>query len=185
MAGRAKAGLLGNADLLNSSFQTHPDPKEPMWWGLNPSGSTGENAKQYKGKLDFALNFMTDTGKVLFQKYVPKDPFVNKFRKTMTTLSAYSAELNYWKFQDLDYVALGHMNLNVDNAYFWRDDSGKLDCGVFDWGNMGQGCMGHKLWWWVYCRDYEPFKRQAALLAIGRALFSRAWRENIDADTSV
>eukprot|EP00415_Alexandrium_ostenfeldii_P004687 UN4687 len=103
---------------------------------------------------------MTDTGKVLFQKYVPKDPFVNKFRKTMTTLSAYSAELSYWKFQDLDYVALGHMNLNVDNAYFWRDDSGKLDCGVFDWGNMGQGCMGHKLWWWVYCRGYEPFKRQ-------------------------
>eukprot|EP00413_Alexandrium_margalefii_P009225 CAMPEP_0204533570 /NCGR_PEP_ID=MMETSP0661-20131031/12360_1 /ASSEMBLY_ACC=CAM_ASM_000606 /TAXON_ID=109239 /ORGANISM="Alexandrium margalefi, Strain AMGDE01CS-322" /LENGTH=640 /DNA_ID=CAMNT_0051539927 /DNA_START=66 /DNA_END=1988 /DNA_ORIENTATION=- len=159
MAGLSKAGKLGNEDLMKVSFAYHPDPNEPMMWGLNPNGSTGENPKQYKAKLDFALNFMTDTGKVLFQKYVPKDPFINKFRKTMSTLSAYSAELNYWKFKDYDYVALGHMNLNVDNAYFWRDESGKLDCGVFDWGNMGSGCMGHKLWWWLYCRDYENFKR--------------------------
>jgi len=160
MAGAAKAGKLGNEDLMKASFAWHPDTKEPMFWGLNPSGSSGENPKQYKAKLDFAIGFMSEVGKVLFQKYVPKEPFLNKFRKTMSTLAAYSAEVNYWKFKDYDYVALGHMNLNVDNAYFWRDESGKLDCGVFDWGNMGQGCMGHKLWWWLYCRDYEPFKRQ-------------------------
>ena len=26
--------------------------------------------------------------------------------------------------QDPDYVALAHSNLNVDNAYFWRDEAG-------------------------------------------------------------
>ena len=25
----------------------------------------------------------------------------------------------------------------MDNAYFWRDYKKKLNCGVFDWGNMG------------------------------------------------
>jgi len=159
MAGLSKTGKLGSEELMKVSFNSHPDPSDPMFWGLNPNGSTGENPKQYKAKLDFAISFMSDTGKVIFQKYVPKEPFQNKLRKTMMTLSAYSAEVFYWKFKDLDYVALGHMNLNVDNAYFWRDESGKLDCGVFDWGSMGAGCMGHKLWWWLYCRDYEPFKR--------------------------
>lgn len=76
----------------------------------------------------------------------------------MMLSNAYSAELNYWMHMNPDYVSLGHMNLNVDNAYFWRDENGKLDCGVFDWGGMGTSSYGGKLWWWYYCMDYEVFK---------------------------
>jgi hypothetical protein len=162
MAGCAKAGKLGSEDLLSKAFMYHPDPNDMGQWGVWPDGPTGENPKQYKAKLDFFCTFVSDVGKVLFQKYVQKEPFLNKLRKTMMTLSAYTAEVNYWKYSDYDYVALGHMNLNVDNAYFWRDEAGKLDCGVFDWGNMGTGCMGHKLWWWMYCREFDPWKRNMA-----------------------
>ena len=31
--------------------------------------------------------------------------------------------------QDLDYVALSHANLNVDNAYYWRDEA-LMSCGI-------------------------------------------------------
>jgi len=58
-----------------------------------------------------------------------------------------------------DYTALGHMNLNVDNAYFWRDAEGKLDCGVFDWGGMGTSSYGVKFWWFYYCMDYGVLSR--------------------------
>lgn len=77
----------------------------------------------------------------------------------MLKCNAYVAELNYWMHSNHDYTSLAHMNLNVDNAYFWRDQQGTLDCGVFDWGGLGVGSAGTKLWWWFYCMDYDAFKR--------------------------
>ena len=41
-----------------------------------------------------------------------------------------------------DYVSLAHGNMNVDNAYFWRNEEGSLELGVFDWGGMGCRCLG-------------------------------------------
>merc|ERR1712056_145206 len=37
-----------------------------------------------------------------------------------------------------DYVGASHANLQVDNAYFWRDEYGDLACGVLDWGGFGR-----------------------------------------------
>jgi hypothetical protein len=76
----------------------------------------------------------------------------------MLKVNAYVAEMNYWMHLNPDYTSLGHLNLNVDNAYFWRDNEGKLDCGVFDWGGLGLASCGSKLWWWYYCMDYADFK---------------------------
>lgn len=33
------------------------------------------------------------------------------------------------------FVALSHWNANTDNAWFWRGPDGRLECGLFDWGN--------------------------------------------------
>ena len=37
-----------------------------------------------------------------------------------------------------DYVAMCHWNMNVDNGWFWRDDTGRLQVGLMDWGSVGQ-----------------------------------------------
>lgn len=34
--------------------------------------------------------------------------------------------------------AFCHWNANIDNAWYWRDESGDLACGLMDWGNVGQ-----------------------------------------------
>jgi len=157
MAGLYKAGKMGSQEVLNAAFQnTSGRPIEA--WGMNPGGPTGENPKMAKAKMDQALTFFSDTGKVLYPDYVKDEAFLTKFRKTMMTLQAYAAELNFWKNNNPDYVALTHQNLNVDNAYFWRDADGKLDLGVFDWGGMGASSLGHKMWWWVYCTDFPVFQ---------------------------
>mmetsp|Transcript_113697 Transcript_113697/g.196458 ORF Transcript_113697/g.196458 Transcript_113697/m.196458 type:complete len:652 (-) Transcript_113697:145-2100(-) len=44
-------------------------------------------------------------------------------------------------------VGLTHSNLNCDNAFYWRDADGKLDCGLIDFGglcpmNVAQGFSG-------------------------------------------
>ena len=37
-----------------------------------------------------------------------------------------------------DYIAAMHANLQADNAFFWRDEYGQLDCGVLDWGGFSR-----------------------------------------------
>merc|ERR1712113_935667 len=63
--------------------------------------------------------------------------------------------MGYWKHKDFDYVALGHNNLNADNAYFWRNEDGSLECGVFDWGGFGLSNLGRKVWWCFNCADWD------------------------------
>ncbi|PRC49142.1 hypothetical protein C6A85_76245, partial [Mycobacterium sp. ITM-2017-0098] len=46
---------------------------------------------------------------------------------------------------DQDYVALCHWNANVDNAWFWRD-GGRLECGLLDWGCVGEMNLAMALW---------------------------------------
>lgn len=39
---------------------------------------------------------------------------------------------------DPDMIALCHWNGNIDNAWFWRDADGIIQCGLMDWGSVGQ-----------------------------------------------
>lgn len=45
-----------------------------------------------------------------------------------------------------DYIALCHWNANVDNAWFWRDADGVLQCGLMDWGCVSQMNMAMAIW---------------------------------------
>jgi len=45
-----------------------------------------------------------------------------------------------------DYIALIHWNANIDNAWFWRDETGQLQCGLLDWGSVNQMNIGLALW---------------------------------------
>jgi len=44
------------------------------------------------------------------------------------------------------HVALCHWNANVDNAWFWRNDAGVLDCGLLDWGCVSEMNVAMALW---------------------------------------
>lgn len=45
-----------------------------------------------------------------------------------------------------DYLALCHWNANIDNAWFWRDGHGDLQCGLLDWGNVSIMPLAMALW---------------------------------------
>jgi hypothetical protein len=45
-----------------------------------------------------------------------------------------------------DYIALSHWNANVDNAWFWTDDQGELQCGLMDWGCVSQLNLAMAIW---------------------------------------
>jgi hypothetical protein len=155
MAGLYKAGKLGDQETLNRNFmiaESQPVSKELF---RVQSGPSGDPPNQAKMKIEMAIRFFSDTGKVLFPKYIRNASFQKKLLDTLLTLNGYAAEVEYWKHENFDFVALAHVNMNVDNAYFWRTERGKLTVGVFDWGGLGSGSLGHKLWWWLYCNDYD------------------------------
>jgi len=101
------------------------------------------------------MPFFFDLAKDIFPKYVTDSNFQAKFEKTLLTLNAYAAETSYWRHKNPDFIAMTHNNLNVDNAFWWRDEDGKLDIGLFDWGHMSARSIGFKIWWWVYCGDHD------------------------------
>ncbi|MBA3054482.1 MAG: phosphotransferase [Sphingomonadales bacterium] len=43
-------------------------------------------------------------------------------------------------------IALCHWNANIDNAWFWREPDGRLQCGLIDWGSVGQMHVCQTIW---------------------------------------
>lgn len=158
IAGLHKAGKLGDERLLRASFGDMAD-KDSNFFGMAVGTVSGEDARIMKTKYETGEKFVTDIGKVLFPNYVTDDSFKERFKTCILYLNGYQSEIQYWKHTNQDYIAVSHQNMNVDNAYFWRDDRGELHLGVFDWGGMGSMCLGHKIWWWIYCADYDVYEK--------------------------
>jgi hypothetical protein len=47
---------------------------------------------------------------------------------------------------DTRLIALDHWNAHIDNCWFQRDAAGGLECGLIDWGRVGQITFGSALW---------------------------------------
>lgn len=45
-----------------------------------------------------------------------------------------------------EFIALCHWNANVDNAWFWRNAGGEIECGLMDWGHVSQMNVAMALW---------------------------------------
>lgn len=45
-----------------------------------------------------------------------------------------------------DMIALCHWNAHVDNAWFWRNARGEMECGLMDWGNVSQMNLAMAIW---------------------------------------
>ncbi|CAE7205261.1 CPK2, partial [Symbiodinium natans] len=159
IAGADKSGRMGSQEFLAQSYST-PRARlgDPQAWGVTPHAASGGPPQANLAKLNTAIQFFSDTAKVVFPSYASDPAFVQKFTKTMMTFTGYFNELEFWKHQDPAYVALSHANLNVDNAYFWRDEAATLHCGVLDWGGFGAGCLGHKIWWYLNCSEWQPIQ---------------------------
>lgn len=58
----------------------------------------------------------------------------------------HEASVKRFLHADRDYIALCHYNANIDNAWFWRESSGALGCGLLDWGRVRQMNVAYALW---------------------------------------
>lgn len=177
-------GTLASDQLLKCSFgQPQASPSNRDAWGMNEYGSSGEDPDVVARKVDTAIEFFSEIAKRLYPEYVTTTAYKAKFKRVMMIMAAYIREIEYWKHSDPDYIAIGHMNMNIDNAYFWRDENGKLDCGVLDWGGMGSNCMGHKIWWQLNCAEFQNIQANLThYIETGAASYERSGGPKMDRD---
>jgi hypothetical protein len=72
--------------------------------------------------------------------------FISQLREQAPLFAEHQRAIKRFLYADPDLIALCHWNANVDNAWFWRDQHGKLVCGLMDWGRVGQMNVALALW---------------------------------------
>jgi hypothetical protein len=82
----------------------------------------------------------------LLPAQVAAPAFIARLEHDAARFLRHEATIKRFLHADRDFVALCHYNANIDNAWFWRDASGSLGCGLLDWGRVRQMNVAYALW---------------------------------------
>src|SRR6202012_5322256 len=109
-----------------------------------------------------ALQYFAGECRQLLPATARSPDFLDRFGREAVRFLQYEAVIKRFLCSNSTLIALCHWNANIDNAWFWRDASEELHCGLFDWGRVGQLNLAGVLW---NCLFPAPLK---------------IWNENLD-----
>jgi hypothetical protein len=95
--------------------------------------------------LDRLIDFIGRVAPRLFIREATQPEFLKKWREDVLFGLEHKDAVIAYLLSDVDYTGLCHINLNVDNAWFWRDEAGQLHAGLLDWGGTGQASLAQAL----------------------------------------
>jgi len=112
-----------------------------------PSAPLSRIPSQVETQLDKVSTFISETAPNLFPEWASQPDFLARFRADVLFGFEHVEEMARRLHADVDYVGLCHPNLNLDNAWFWRESDGVLHAGLLDWGmtrqmNISQALCG-------------------------------------------
>jgi hypothetical protein len=141
---------------------------------LQMSARQRYSAQQIRNRVaryaDFAARFPR-----LLPEAIRSDTFVARFAEEAAGFADCGDVVSGVLQGDPNMVAFCHWNANVDNAWFWRDDDGRIACGLMDWGNVGQMNMGMAL---AGCLTFAEPDYLVANLDHLFALFTKVYEES-------
>jgi len=97
------------------------------------------------GRIDRLVDFIGRVAPQLFIREGTDPAFLQKWREDLLFGLAHKDAVIAWLHANPDYTGLCHSNLNIDNAWYWRDKAGQLNVGLLDWGGAGQMSIGQAL----------------------------------------
>lgn len=143
LAGTHKSGRLG-AD-IEARF-----PFDPVVGSADPIRyQTDELEAELAHGRDFAK-----AAPRLLPEAVRSAAFLDQLAGDSWRIRDHEAEIQRFLVGDPRMIALCHWNAHIDNCYFWRDDRGTLQCGLIDWGRVGQITLGSVLWGGLSAADH-------------------------------
>jgi len=82
----------------------------------------------------------------LLPEAVRTPAFLSRLAEEAPRVAAHEADVWRRLAARPDLIALCHWNANVDNAWFWRDTGGGLQCGLLDWGCASRMNVAMAIW---------------------------------------
>jgi len=82
----------------------------------------------------------------LLPPHVASAQFIARLERDAVLFLRHEATIKRFLHADRDFIALCHWNTHIDNAWFWRDAAGTLQCGLLDWGRVRQMNVAYALW---------------------------------------
>ncbi len=82
----------------------------------------------------------------LLPEAIRSEAFIARFGEGFALFQAQQDAIKRYLHAQGDLIALCHWNANSDNAWYWRDAGGELQCGLLDWGSVGQMHVAMTLW---------------------------------------
>lgn len=125
------------------------DPEEAA--GANPISLDEEQLRNRVAQYaDFAARFPH-----LLPANITSASFIEKLKREVGRFREHESTIKRFLHGNPDFIALCHWNANIDNAWFWREESDALQCGLMDWGHVNQMNVAFSLWGCLSGASYE------------------------------
>jgi hypothetical protein len=136
LAGAHKSGHLGNdLDVVFPFDKAEAMARDPIRY----------DARQLRNRIARIAAFAAEFPRLLPANTVAA-AFIERLTAEMPLFLERYHDIKIFLTSDPDLIALCHWNANIDNAWFWRSKSGALQCGLMDWGRVGQMNLALALW---------------------------------------
>lgn len=112
-----------------------------------------------EAKIDTLIDFVGRIAPQLFVKAGTNPEFLRRWRADLLLGLEYKDAVIAYLHGDVDYTGLCHPNLNIDNAWYWRDQAGTLQVGLLDWGGVGQMSIAQALSGMLMMPDPDSYVR--------------------------
>jgi hypothetical protein len=121
---------------------------------IDPVQASADPIRYAPDELDAELAHGADFARRcprLVPEELRSDDFIARMARDAWAIRDHEAEIQRFLVGNPDMIALCHWNAHIDNCFFWRDGSaqdgaGELQCGLIDWGRVGQITLGSALW---------------------------------------
>lgn len=136
LAGEHRAGKLGASIAEKFPF---PGPRQ----------MGGERFPHDQAAVDLRMERLrryAERAPQLLPKNFASPEFLDRFAHETRLVIEHQDEIYRYLNDAPDFIALCHWNINIDNAWFWRDDHDVLQVGFLDWGSASQMNIARAFW---------------------------------------
>jgi hypothetical protein len=137
-AGRLRDGSPNNPNDIAEQFPFDAG-------GLTVADRVPYTAKQLQNRVarygEFAAKFPQ-----LLPVNLTSSAFISQLSAEVARFPEHESAIKTFLHSKPEFIALCHWNANVDNAWFWRNARGEIECGLLDWGHVSQMNVAMALW---------------------------------------
>jgi len=111
-----------------------------------------------------------------------RDPsYLKQLKGELVHAATQYSRIRRYLYSDGRYIAFAHPNLNIDNAYWWRNAADELQCGLVDWAGYGGNDVATLLDGCLYSAEAEIHtEHTSSLLAAFASACEKAGGPTLD-----